>query len=100
MKIKAFPFQAARRLMPGQRVDGQVEIPKGSKIIHVGAAPPNGEMFMYCEISEVEMPMVTLDLCILKVDDTVPDGYMYRGYILAIPILFVYERPKDKIITS
>jgi len=99
MKIEAYPFQAAKRILPGQRVDGQVEIPKGSKIIHVGAAPPNGEMYMYCEISDVEMPKVTLDLCVLKEGDTVPDGYVYRGYILAIPILFIYERMKDAIIT-
>lgn len=99
MEIKKFPFQSAEQQSPMDRIKGKVIIPQGSRVVHVGAEPPNGEMYMYCEVSPVTMPDVTVDIAILKEGDVIPTGYQYRGYILAIPILFVYERKPDAIIT-
>lgn len=97
MKIEAFPLKGSESSKLGQ-IAGEITFPEGSKIIHVGAAPPNGEMFAYCEVSPVKMPDVTLDVVVLQVGQDVPMGYKYLGYILAIPILFVYSRKENAII--
>lgn len=99
MEIKKFPFQSTEKQSNLDRIKGMVTIPQGSRVVHVGAEPPHGEMFMYCEVSPVSTPDVTVDIAILKVGDTIPNGYQYRGYILAVPILFVYERKQSAIIT-
>jgi len=99
VKLEAFPFEQGPRIFEGQQISGRVVIPKGSKIVHVGAAPPNGEMYLYCEVSEVEEQKVQLDFAIVKQGQNIPDGYVYRGYILAIPILFVYQKEGPSIIT-
>jgi len=56
-------------------------------------------MYLYCEVSEIETPKTQLEFAVLKQGDTIPDGYVYRGYILAIPILFVYGQEEPKIVT-
>ena len=99
MKIEKFPFQAKEQTLPGQRIEGQVTIPQGSKIVHINAEPPRGELYMYCEVSPVNTPDVIVDLTVLQVGEEIPTGYVYRGYILAVPILFVYERKQHAIIT-
>ena len=100
MKIKKYALTATETQSNLGRIKGCVTIPQGSRVVHIGAEPPQGEMFVYCEVSPVSLPDITIDISILKVDDTIPTGYKYMGYILAVPILFVYERPQDKIITS
>lgn len=100
MKLEKFPFEQSHRMHPAQQVAGKVMIPKGAKIVHVGAAPPNGEMYLYCEVSDVEVPKVRLDFVVLKEGEKIPDGFTYRGYILAIPILFVYEQTAPAIVTN
>jgi len=99
MKIEAFPFEQSPRIFPGQAIAGKVTLPRDAKIVHVGAAPPNGEMYLYCEVSDIETPKTQLDFAVLKQGDAIPDGYVYRGYILAIPILFVYQQDESKIVT-
>jgi len=99
MNLEAFPFEQGPRVFDGQQISGKVLIPKGSKIVHVGAAPPNGEMLLYCEVPEVETQKVQLDFAIVKQGQPIPDGYGYRGYILAVPILFVYQKEGPTIIT-
>lgn len=99
MKVEQFPFQAAKRLMPGQQLQGKIVLPQSANIIHVGATPPTGEMFAYAEVSEVAEPTREIEIRVLVPGDTVPDGWEYLGYILAVPLLFVYER-KSKIALS
>lgn len=98
MKIEAFPLQGAEQSKLG-RIAGKITMPQGSKIVHVGAAPPNGEMYAYAEVSPVKVPDVQIDVVILQPGDEIPNGYKYLGYILAIPILFVYQRKETAIIT-
>lgn len=99
MKIEAFPFEQSARVFAGQQVAGKVALPKDANIVHLGAAPPNGEMYLYAEVSEVETPTVDLEFCVLRQGQSIPDGYKYRGYILAHPILFVYQKEGVGIIT-
>lgn len=96
MKISQFPLQADKRIMPGQRVTGKIKLPQSARIVHVGATVPSGELFVFAEVSEVVEPNREIEVCVLKVEDPIPDGHEYMGYILAVPILFIYER-KTKI---
>lgn len=100
MKLEAFPFEPGPRIFEGQQLSGKVMIPKGSKIVHVGAVPPNGEMNLFCEVPDVEVPKVQLDFAIVGEGQKIPDGYIYRGYILAVPLLFVYQKEGPSIITG
>jgi hypothetical protein len=102
MDLKAFPLLPADKPIdtPGMsRMQGVVNLPQNAKIVHVGAAPPNGEMYVYAEVSPMNLPIEPMDVVVLKVDDTIPRGFEYLSYILAVPILFVYRRKKDAIIT-
>jgi len=99
MRIEGFQFEQGNKILEGQNVSGIVKVPQGAKIIHVGATPPNGEMILYCEVPEVETPKVTLDFAILQQKQNIPEGYEYLGYILAIPILFIYQRTSVTIET-
>lgn len=96
MKLEQYPFQAAKKIYPGERVEGRITLPQSANIVHIGAAPPSGEMFVYAEVSEIEEPTREIEVCVIKVGDPVPEGWEYLGYILAVPILFIYER-KTKI---
>lgn len=98
MKIKAFPLEGAESSKLGQ-IAGKITMPEGSKIVHVGAAPPNGEMYAYAEVSPVTVPDKQIDVVILQEGQDIPNGYKYLGYILAIPILFIYQRRDAAIIT-
>jgi hypothetical protein len=98
MKLEAFPLQAAERLKPGDKVNGKLTIPQGSKFVHIGAAPPKGEMFAWFEVSPVAAPDEEIDVTVIKTGDNIPNGYEYMGYILAVPILFVYRRRDGAII--
>ncbi len=99
MKLEQYPFQAAHKIFPGQRVEGKITLPQSANIVHVGAAPPSGEMFAYAEVSEIEEPKREVEVCVIKVGDPIPKGWEYLGYILAVPILFIYER-KSKIVLT
>lgn len=96
MKIEAFPMQAKEG---GRSIEGVVTMPQGSKIVHVGAAPPNGEMLVYAEVSPMKLPDITMDIAVIGVGQEIPNGYEYLGYILAIPVLFIYKRKESSIIT-
>lgn len=101
MDLKSYPLEPAEGSVPTpgiSRVQGVIKLPKGAKIKHVGAAPPAGEMFVYCEVSPVKAPIEEIDIVVLGVGDTIPIGYEYLGYILAVPILFIYKRRADGII--
>ncbi len=99
MKLEKFPFQAAEKMIPGlDRINGKLTIPQGSKIVHVGAAPPKGEMFAWCEVSPVTSPDEEIDVTVLQTGDNIPNGYEYMGYILAQPPLFIYRRKDGSII--
>ena len=100
MKLEAYLFEHGPRVFSGQQISGKVMIPKGAKIVHVGAAPPNGQMMLYCEVPEVETQKVQLDFAIVQQGQSIPDDYVYRGYILAVPILFVYQKDGPSIITG
>ena len=99
MKIEAYPLQSSERQSPDDKIKGYVEMPEGAKIIHVGAVPPNGEMVGLCEVSPMNLPMQKIDVTILRQGDDIPRGYAYLSYILAVPILFVYKRKDNAIIT-
>lgn len=99
MKLEAFPFEPGPRIFSGQQISGKVMIPKGSKIVHVGAVPPEGEMNLFCEVPEVEVQKVQLDFAIVGQGQVIPEDYVYRGYILAVPLLFIYQKEGPSIIT-
>lgn len=100
MKIEAYPLQAAEKIEPGTaRIKGTVSLPEGAKIVYVGATPPKGEMFIFAEVSPMNLPMRITDVVVLQVGDIIPNGYEYLSYILAVPILFIYKRKDNAIIT-
>ena len=100
MKIEAYALQAAERALPGQaRLKGTVSLPEGAKIVYVGATPPKGEMFIFAEVSPMKLPMRTMDVVVLQTGDVIPNGYEYLSYILAVPILFIYQAKETTIIT-
>jgi len=102
VKIEQFPLKPAEEPTPTpgiSRIQGVITLPQGSKIVHVGAAPPKGEMFAYAEVSPVNLPDEKLDIVVMQVGDTIPNGYEYLGYILAVPVLFIYKRKDGGIIT-
>ncbi len=37
MKISQYPLQAAKRLMPGQRVTGEITLRQSARVVHIGA---------------------------------------------------------------
>ncbi len=37
MKISQYPLQAAKRLMPGQRVTGKITLPQSARVVPIGA---------------------------------------------------------------
>ncbi len=37
MKISQYPLQAAKRIMPGQRVTGEITLPQSARVVHMGA---------------------------------------------------------------
>ncbi len=99
MKLKAFPLQAAEKMIPGlDRINGKITVPQGSKLVHLGAAPPKGEMFAWFEVSPVNVPDEEIDVTVIQTGDDIPNGYVYMGHILAVPILFVYRRKDGAII--
>lgn len=100
MKIEQFPLQAAEQILPGDRIKGKVSIPEGAKIIYIGATPPRGEMNVFCEVSPVNVPPKEIDVVVLRAGDTIPNGHEFMGYILAHPILFIYRRKENAIITG
>lgn len=99
MKLEAYQLQASERQLPTDKIKGYVEIPEGAKIVHVGAVPPKGEMVVFCEVSPMNLPMKRIDVLILRQGDDIPRGHEYLSYILAVPILFVYKRKDNAIIT-
>ena len=99
MKIEAYVLQANERAHHTDKVTGYEEIPEGAKILHVGAVPPKGEMVIFCEVSPMNLPMQRIDVVVLRQGDDIPRGHEYLSYILAVPILFVYKRKDNAIIT-
>ncbi len=41
MKISQYPLQAAKRIMPEQRVTGKITRPQSARVIHIGAPGAN-----------------------------------------------------------
>ncbi len=37
IKISQYPLQAAKRIMPGQRVTGKITLPQSARVVHIGA---------------------------------------------------------------
>lgn len=99
MKIEAYPLQSVKKQSALERIEGQIVLPEGAKIVHIGAAPPSGEMMAYAEVSPVNLPDRRIDVVILRQGDVIPNGYEYLGHILAVPILFIYRRKDNAIIT-
>ena len=99
MKIEAYPLQSSERQSPDDKIKGYVEMPGGGEVSPVGAGPPKGEMVVFCEVSPMNLPMQKIDVTILRQGDDIPRGYAYLSYILAVPILFVYKRKDNAIIT-
>jgi hypothetical protein len=92
-------MEAAKKNYPGPQMEGVITLPEGSRVVHVGAAPPKGELLAFAEIPDLDMPPMKIEIRIVRCEDPVPDGYEYMGHILAVPILFIYKRkPKSLIL--
>jgi hypothetical protein len=37
IKISQYPLQAAKRIMPGQRVTGEITLPQSARVVPIGA---------------------------------------------------------------
>ena len=37
MKISQYPLQAAKKIMPGQRVTGKITLPQSARVVPIGA---------------------------------------------------------------
>lgn len=93
MKLRMFEFKADKVRVHG-RIRGTVRMPHGARIIHIGANPPKGELCVWAECTSLVIgdgDHIDVTLLILRHDDEVPPGHVYRGYILANPMLFVYQ---------
>ena len=102
MRLKAYALEAkdpTQQPVPGQRIEGVIKVPEGANIIYVGAVPPEGHMICFAEVADIDMPVQEKTVIVLKDGDTIPDGYKYLGYILAVPLLFIYEKESSSIIT-
>lgn len=80
-------------------MEGYIKLPEGAKVVHVGATPPRGELSVFAEIADVDMPEQRREIVILKAGDSIPDSYKFMGVILSQPTLLVYER-ETKILLS
>ena len=86
-------MQGKQPTIPGlSSIEGTITLPQDSKIVYIGAVPPNGEMLAYAEVSDIEAPLEDIDVVVLQDGHTIPGGYEYLGYILAVPILFIYKK--------
>jgi len=93
VKIKKVTF-VRDPVRVGNRITGTADLPPHSRIIHCGASPPEGNLCLWAEVPSIEVPdtaMEKISIIILRHDDEVPQDCEYRGYILANPILLVYE---------
>lgn len=99
MKIEAYPLQSVKTQSALGRIEGQIVLPEGAKIVYIGASPPSGDMMAYAEVSPVNLPDRPIDVVVLKPGDVIPNGYEYLGHILAVPLLFIYRRKENAIIT-
>jgi len=85
----------ADRVRLNQRLTGTITVPADAKIVYCGASPSDkGNLAIWAEVPSIELPksaMITIPMIILKAGDEIPEGATYRGYLLAVPILLVYE---------
>ncbi len=101
MKIGQFPFQAKSMVSSTSKIRGVVTVPIGSRVIHMGATPPKGEMFIWAEVPTIESRQTEeKEFVILGAGDEVPDGYVFSSVIVALPFLFVYERASATVLHS
>lgn len=96
MKIIKALF-VADRIKVGKRITGTVTVPAGAKIVYCGASPSDkGNVAIWAEAPSIQLAqaaMVSIPLIILTHEDEVPDKCVYRGHLLANPMLFIYELP-------
>lgn len=96
MKIIKALF-VADRIRVGNRITGTVTVPYGSKIVYCGASPSDkGNVAVWAESPSIvvsKQAQVSVPLIILRHDDEVPNGAVFRGHLLANPILLIYELP-------
>lgn len=97
MKIIKAMF-VADRVRLNQRLTGTITVPEGAKIVYCGADPSaKGNLAVWAEAPSIALPLsatISIPLIILKADDEIPAGAIYRGHLLAVPILLVYELPR------
>lgn len=99
MKIRMFMFVADATRNAQDRVVGTVRMPPGARVVHAGASPPEGKLAVWAECTSMELAekdMQAYRLVILLHGDEIPPDHEYRGYILASPILFLYEDVKAR----
>jgi hypothetical protein len=94
MKIIKAKF-VADKFKVRNRITGTVTLPVGAKIVHVGADPEErGNVSVWAEVTSLEIPgSAAVPLLILKAGDEVPDNCVFRGMLLAAPMLLIYETP-------
>lgn len=94
MKLKRFLFeQSAVRV--ADRIIGIIRMPSNAQILHVGADPADkGNIALWAEVPEIALPTtqeIVRQFIVLRNEDRIPTGFVFRTHIMAVPLLFVYE---------
>lgn len=98
MKLRKFMFEQSA-MQIGGRIIGVIRMPSDAQIIYVGADPvTRGNLALWAEVPEVVLPTrqeITRQFMIMKDDDKIPAGFVFRTQILSVPLLFCYEYTGD-----
>ena len=77
------------------------EIPRKATIIHLGAEPPRGNIFIWATVpnlKEDSVDKVRMEFVLVMAGHEVPPGYTFRQAILSGPMMFVYEKDRTFVL--